>query len=121
VRGVLRAAWLHGGAVDLLWGVCRKVKELLRLQWATTQGVEDLEVLPLLTEDLQRDLRRRLCVDLLTVVRPRRPFSVPLGVQNPLVAMHPQVPFDNTLSVTKFLAVMSLWCVWCLPGPPLGQ
>lgn len=50
---------------------CRKVRELLRLQWATTRGVEDNEVMPLLTEDLQRDLRRRLCVDLLKVVCPR--------------------------------------------------
>jgi len=49
--------------------VCRKVKNLLRLQWATTKGVEDIEVLRLLTEDLQRDLRSKLCDNLLTAVR----------------------------------------------------
>jgi len=54
------------------------VRELLRLQWATTRGVEDNEVMPLLTEDLQRDLRRRLCVDLLKVVRPKAPLAPPV-------------------------------------------
>lgn len=45
------------------------MKNLLRLQWATTKGVEDIEVLRLLTEDLQRDLRSKLCDNLLTAVR----------------------------------------------------
>eukprot|EP00271_Cylindrocystis_brebissonii_P019873 TRINITY_DN630_c3_g1_i1.p1 TRINITY_DN630_c3_g1~~TRINITY_DN630_c3_g1_i1.p1 ORF type:complete len:1337 (+),score=314.68 TRINITY_DN630_c3_g1_i1:750-4760(+) len=42
-----------------------RVKELERLMWAANQGVDEAEMLDSLTEDLQREVRRHLTLDLI--------------------------------------------------------
>lgn len=44
----------------------KRVKNLGRLQWSANRGVDDNEILDMLSEDLQRDIRRFLCLELIS-------------------------------------------------------
>ena len=48
--------------------LCRRVRQLERYVWAVNQGVNEDEVFSSLTEDIQRDVRRHLSLELIKKV-----------------------------------------------------
>ncbi|EFJ28778.1 hypothetical protein SELMODRAFT_93280 [Selaginella moellendorffii] len=47
----------------------KRVRQAVRLKWASTRGVNEEELLDRLPEDMQKEIRRFLCFELLTKVR----------------------------------------------------